>query len=116
MAGVGQGTVQAPEGAHIALGVLGDRLGKVAALGRDGADDGDGAFPALQCFDVPGPLVEFRQTGGQIGGETLLGGHFLQPAGDFPQRLRPAGGGVGHQRHMVAHIAVILRNGHAGID
>ena len=44
MAGIGQIFVQAPETAHEPLGVLGHRLGEVAALGGDRADDGNGTL------------------------------------------------------------------------
>lgn len=103
MAGIGQGFVQSPETAGEALGVLGDRFGKVAPLGRDGADDGDAPLGSGEGFGHAGPLVKFREAGGQIGGKPLFGGHFLEASGDFAECFGPAGGGIGHDGHMVAH-------------
>ena len=47
MALISQVPVQTPEAADETLGVLGNRLGEVAALRGYGADDGDGTFRCL---------------------------------------------------------------------
>ena len=96
VAGVSQGLIQCPEAAGETLGVLGDRLGEIVALGADSADDGDGTFGTVQRLDITGTLVELCQTAGQVGGVAFIGGHLLQTAADLTQSLGPAGGGVGH--------------------
>ena len=67
-------------------------------------------------FHITGALVKFCQTPRQICRVAFLGRHFFETAGDFPQRLRPTGGGVCHQGNAVAHIAVIFCNGNTGVD
>ena len=116
MSGVGQRLIQRPEGPDEPLGVLGDRLGEVGALRRNGADDGHGAFGSVQVHHVAGTLVEFRQTGGQVSREAFFSRHLLQTAGNFTQRLCPTGGGVSHDGHMIPHIPVVFRQGDAGIN
>ena len=116
VSGIGQVLVQSPEAAHKTLGVLGDGLGKIASLGGYGADNGDASLVSVQGLHHARALVKSGQAAGQVGREAFLGGHFLQTAGQLAQRLRPAGGGVGHDGHMVAHVAVIFRKGQPGIN
>ena len=114
--GVGQLAVQAPETADEALGVLGHRLGEIAAGRADRPDDGHRALGAGQGVHVAGPLVELRDAGGQVGGETFFRGHLLHAPGQLAQGLRPAGGGVGHDGHVVALVAVVFGQGDARVD
>ena len=51
---------------------------------------------------VPCARVEGGGGARQVGGVALLGRHLLGPPGDLAQRLGPAAGRVGHQRHVVA--------------
>ena len=116
MPSVSQRLIQSPEAPGKPFGILGYRLGKIAALGGYGADNRYGAFLAAKSLDAAGPLVEIRQAGGEISRKALLRRHFLQTAGDFPESLRPPGGGISHHRHVIAHIAVIFRQGDACIN
>ena len=47
MSRIGERFVQAPEAAHETLGILGDRFGEVAALGRYGANDRHASFRSV---------------------------------------------------------------------
>ena len=116
MARVGEGAVERPEAADEALGILGDGLGKVAALGRHGAYDGHAALRAGERVHKACALVEAGQAAGQVGGEALLRRHLFEAAGDLAQGLGPAGGGVRHERDVVAHVAVVFGYGHARVD
>ena len=58
MAFISQVPVQTPEAADETLGVLGNRLGEVAALRGSGADDGDGAFRSIHVLHHAGALIE----------------------------------------------------------
>jgi hypothetical protein len=65
---------------------------------------------------VPGSLVERGQRGRQIGGVALLGRQRPGPGRELAQRLGPARGGVGDHDGVVAHVAEVLRHGHAAVD
>ena len=71
---------------------------------------------AAQRLHIAGALVELGQAPGQVGRIAFLGRHFFEAAGNLAQRFRPTRGGVGHQRHVVAHVAIILGDGDAGVD
>ena len=116
VSGIGQVLVQSPEAADETLGVLGNGLGEVAALRGNGADDGNASLISVQGLHHTGSLIETGQAAGQVSREAFLGGHFLQSSGKLTKRLRPAGGGVRHDGYMVAHVAVILREGQAGVN
>ncbi|CAN4035198.1 Hydroxypyruvate isomerase, partial [Dysosmobacter welbionis] len=118
MALVGQGRIQGPEDLDNPHGGLRHGLGQVAARRRHGAHGGEAA-PAVIGADAghaAGPLVELGQAGGKVRGVPLLAGHLLQPAGHLAQGLRPAGGGVSDDRHVVAHVPEVLRDGDARVD
>src|SRR6056297_193718 len=114
--GLGPLPVQRPEAAHVALGVHGHRFGEVAGGRAHGADDGHRAFLAAQRLHPRGPLVEVRQTGAEIGRVAGLRRQLAEAAGDLPQGLGPAAGGVGHERHVPALVAEILGHGDARVD
>ena len=61
-------------------------------------------------------LIELRQTASQVGRVAFLARHLFQTPGHLPERLGPAGGGVCHQRHRIAHVAEIFRNGDPGVN
>ena len=67
------------------------------------------AVCSLQCavHTIPGPQV-CRVSG--------VSGHLCQTAGDLPEGLGPAGGRVGHHRHVVAHVTEVLRQGDTSVD
>ncbi|MPN39697.1 hypothetical protein SDC9_187226 [bioreactor metagenome] len=90
MAGISQRLIQRKEAAHETLGVLGDRLGKVRALRRHRADQRHAAGSAVEVLCAAGPLVKLGKAAGQICGEALFCGHFLQTAGNLTQGLGPA--------------------------
>ena len=69
-----------------------------------------------QGLDISGSLIERRQSRRQVRGVAFLRGHLLKSSGDLAQSLRPAGGRVRHHRDVVAHVAVVLREGDAGVD
>ena len=116
MARVGEAFVQRQKAAHKTLGVLGDGLRKIAALGRDRADDGHAARRAGKGLHAARAFIERGQAAGQVGGEALFGGHLLQTAGDLAQRFCPAGRGIRHHGHVVAHVAVVFRQRDARVD
>ena len=115
---IGQAGVQSPEHLHNAQGGLRHRLRNVAAGRGYRPDDGQSALSLLAAQgDHPAsPFIELSQTAAQIGGVALLAGHLLQTAGHLPQGLCPSGGGVRHQRHRIAHIPEVLRDGDARVD
>ncbi len=61
-------------------------------------------------------LIEFGQARTQVCRESLLAGKFAETARDLPERFRPAGRRVGHQRDVQPLIAEVLRNGDPGVD
>ena len=67
-------------------------------------------------LDAAGPLVELGQPCGQVGGVSFFTWHLFQPGGDLPHGLGPPGGRVGHQGDVVAHVTVVLGDGHSGVD
>ena len=117
MPAVRQGGVQPPEYLHHPEGGLGHRLRQISAGRRYRSDHRQGSLPLFpsQSFHPARPLVKLRQAASQIGGISLLPGHFPQPSRHFPQSLRPPGGGIRHQGHRISHIPVIFRNGNTGI-
>ncbi len=96
--------------------MLRHRFGKVAAWRRDRAYHRDRAgLPAL-CFHLAGAFIEAGQPCRQVRRKALVGGHLLEASRQFAQRLGPARGGVSHDGHVIAHIAIVFRQGNAGID
>ena len=118
VAAVGQGGVQRPEHLDDAHGGLCHRLGEVAARRRHRTHGSEraGALLRAHAADHAGPLIELGQTGSQIRGVALLTGHLLQTAGHLAQGLSPAGGGVGDDGHVVAHVPEVLGDGDTGVD
>ena len=113
---IGERLIERPEYAGEALGVLGDRLGKVRALRRYRADQADAALAAAEHLGTSAALIELRKTGRQIRGEALLRRHFLESSRDLSERLRPTGGRIRHHRDVIAHVAVIFRQSDARVD
>ena len=62
VARISKALVQSPEAAHKPLGVLGDRFGKVRALRGNRADDGHGAFGAVEVVHIARALVKLGDT------------------------------------------------------
>ena len=118
MALIGKRSIQSPEDLHDSHGSLGNRLGKVSAGGRHSANSRETslAFIAAQTLHQSCPLVELGKAGGKVSRITFLTGHLLQSAGHLTQGLRPAGGRVGDDGHIVTHVPEILGNGDAGIN
>ena len=119
VAGRSKRFVESPESPDVASGVLRHGFREVAALGGNGAYYGNGAFPFLFAFALnysAGSLVELRQTAAEVSREAFLRGHFLKSSADLAQSFLPAGSGVRHDGHMVAHVAVIFRNRDPGVD
>ena len=118
MARVGQRSVQTPEDLDDAHRRLRDRLGNIAARRGDSADGGQRAAPLVraEALDAACAFVELRQTRSQIRGIAFFAGHLFQTARHFTQGLGPAGGGVGDNGDVIAHVAEILRDGDAGVD
>ena len=110
--------IQAPEHLDDTKGCLGYRLGSIAAGRGYRSDYRQSAFSAIfsKVDYVAGTLVELCQTGTQVRRVTFLTGHLLQTSGHLTQSLRPAGGGVCHQRHRISHVTEILRDRNTGID
>ena len=123
MTAVGQLRVQGPESARDAHRILRHGLGEVSTRRRNGADEGKRTSAALfalrnraDAIDAAGTLIELGRARGQVGGIALFAGHFLEARGDFAQGLRPARGAIGHHRHAVALVAVVLAERDARID
>ncbi len=113
-----QSGIQAPEYLDNTQCRLRNRLGNIAARRGnrpDGSQCADSVFTA-QAYHAPRTLVELCQTGAQISRVALLSRHLLQTTGHLAQRLRPARGGVCHQRNAVAHIAEEFRNRNSCIN
>ena len=115
-AGLGALHVERPERAHVALGVARHRLREVARGRADGAHHGDGAAAARQRLDQRRALVELREPRGEVGGIAGFAGQLPEPPRHLAQRLRPAAGGVGHERHVQPLVAEVLGHGDGGID
>ena len=98
------------------LGVLRDRLGKVAALRGHRPDNGNRTGCSIQVAGNTGTFIKSRNTRGQIGWKPFLSRHFFQTSGNFTQSFSPSGGRVSHNSDVVAHIAVIFRQSDTGID
>ena len=116
---IGKACIQRPEHLYNSHRCLRNRLGKVTAGGRYRTDCGQRAAAFLIAADAghrTGTLIELRQTGGKVGGIALFTGHLLQTAAHLTQGLCPAGGGVGDNRHGIAHVTVVFRYGNTGID
>src|SRR6056297_2963627 len=111
-----QRRVERPEAAGDPERRLRDRLGEVAAGGADRADDRDGALLAGEGGHPATALVERGQARRQVGRVALLGRHLLEAGADLAQRLGPATRRVRHDRHRVALVAEVLRQGDAGVD
>src|SRR6266704_2749888 len=107
--------VECPEHLYDPQGPLGDGLGEVAAARRDRTDDGDRAFAVVQGRHTTRTLIEFAESGRQVGGKAFFSGHLLETAGDFPHRLGPPRCGVGHEGHVVSHVSVVLGKRHPGV-
>jgi hypothetical protein len=114
--GIGEVPVECPHGTDEPFGVRGHRLGQVAAGRGDRADHGDRAAAAAERDHLAGPLVEPGQRAGQGGGVALLGGQRSAAGGQLAQRLRPPRCGVGDDHRVVAHVPVVLGDGHPGVD
>src|SRR6267143_1902492 len=111
-----EGRVEGPEHLHDAQSALGDGLREIAAARRDRADHAHGTFQAAQSLGPARTLVELAQPRGQVCRKTFFSGHLFKTAGNFPHRLRPSRGRVGHQGDVVPHVPVVLREGHARVD
>ena len=83
MSCVGKRLVKSPKNAGKTLCVLGNRLGKVGALGRNGADNGNRTNLARKCVYHAGSFVKLGKSAWQICGESLLGGHFFKSSAYF---------------------------------
>ena len=113
---VGPLCAQAEEGLHRAEGRLGDGLLEVAAGGRHRADHRETADAAVVGADDAGALIHPFDGGIQIGGKGILAGDLLETAGGLAHGLGPAGGGIGDQQHIAAHLPVVLAEGETGVD
>ena len=118
MTGVCKAGVQSPEHLGYTHGCLRNGLGDVAARRGYCADGGEGAFSLVgaHALDNAGALIELGDAAGQIGGVAFLTGHFLQSSAHLSKGLCPAGGGVGYNCYVVAHVSEILGYGDAGVD
>ena len=61
-------------------------------------------------------LVKFRKAACKIGGIAFVARHLFEPSAHFTQRLCPARGGIRHDCHVIAHIAVIFGDRDARVD
>ena len=77
---VGERLVETPEAPDEALRVHRDRLGEIAALGRDRADDRHRAAHVREGDHLAGALVERRKPRGEVGRKALLGRHLFHAA------------------------------------
>ena len=116
MPGVCQVTIQAPYASHEPLRVRGNRFGEVAAGRRDGADDGHRAGRTAQRRNCTGAGVERRKGRSKVGRVALLGGQRSAASAEFAKRFGPARRGIGYDNCVVAHVAVVLGDAHAGVD
>ena len=118
MTAVGKGGVKTPEHLNDTQGRLGDGLGDVTALRRNGTNGGETSLAAVgsKTNDLTRALVELSEAGGEVSGIALLAGHLLQSSRHLAQSLGPAGGGVGDNGDGIAHVAVVFRNGDTRVD
>ena len=116
VAGVREAAVQRPEAADETRRVLRHGFGEVAAGRRDGPDDRHGTVRPVQIVHIAGPFVETGQTRGKIRRKSFVRRHFLQSAGQLAQGLRPTGRRIRHDGHVVAHVAVELRQRDSRVD
>ncbi len=116
VARVGEVAVERPRAAGEAARVRAHRLRHVAAGRRDRAEDRHRGVVAVQRAHVPRPLVEGGQLGREPGRIALFRGELVGARRDLAQRLRPAGGRVGDQHGVVAHVAEVLGDGDARVD
>ena len=118
MALVGKGRGEPPEHLDDAKRRLRDGLAQIAAGRRDGADRRDRARAsvAAQRLDDARTLVKFCKTARKIGGIAFVARHLFETAAHLAQGFRPAGGGICHDRDVIAHVAEIFCNGDARID
>ena len=108
--------IEPPEAAYESLGVARHRLREVSAGRRDGAYYADASVLAAYRDDVAGAFVEFGEAARQVGGEALFRRNFFEAPGELAQRLRPARRGIGHDRHVVAHVAEVFRERDARVN
>ena len=113
---VGELPVERPETAHEPFRVLRDRLREIAARRRHRSDDADRALGAAERLEHARALVELGEPRRQVRGEALVGGHFLHAARELAKRLGPARGRVGHDRHVVPLVAVVLGDRDSRVD
>ena len=116
MAAVGQILVQAPEAADKSLRILCNRFREITALGGYRPDYADRALRVSIGLHIASPLIKLCEPRRQIGRKPFFCRHLLQSSGDLAERLRPAGGGVRHDRHVIPHVAIIFRQGDSCVD
>ena len=110
--------IQSPEHFHDTQRCLGYRLRCIAARRGHCADYRKGSFPSFfsERNHMSRSLIKLGKPASQISRIAFLSRHLFQTAGHLPERLGPPGCGVCHERHRVAHIPEILRNGDPCID
>ena len=109
MPGVSQRFIQPPEASDKSLRILRNWLGEVSALRGYCADNRYGSGRSIQRLHHARPLIERRKAGCQVCRESFFRRHLFQTSGQFSQSLRPPGGRVCHNRHVISHIPVVFR-------
>ena len=91
---------------------LGHRLVEVAAGGRDRSADGYGTGLAVLEHHAARALVERRDARLEVGRERLFARDLLETSRELAHRLRPAGGRVGENEDVEAHLSEVFRKRH----
>ena len=95
---------------------LRNRFVEVAAGGRNRtADRNRTRFAVAQAHDT-GAFVKGCDIGFEIGGERFFARDLFEAAAHFAQRLRPARSGIGKQKHVESHLAIVFGKGNARVD
>ena len=110
--------VQAPKHLHDAQSSRGHRVAEVAPRRGHCPHHRHGALALRgpQALHPPRALVERRQPRAQVSGVPAVRRHFSQAAGNFAEGFGPARRGVGHHRHVQAHVAVVLRQSNPRVN
>mmetsp|Transcript_125902 Transcript_125902/g.187926 ORF Transcript_125902/g.187926 Transcript_125902/m.187926 type:complete len:462 (-) Transcript_125902:85-1470(-) len=118
MLALGELLVETPEHLHDTEGGCAHRVGEISAGRRHSTHDGDGAsaLGVAEALDLASALVEGRQTRRKVRRVPLIGRHLSETTRDLTKGLSPARGGVGHHRHVHAHVTHVLGEGDAGVD
>ena len=79
------------------------------------ADRNRTRFPVAEAHDTRA-FVKGCDIGFEIGGERFFARNLFEAAAHFAQRLRPARSGIGKQKHVQSHLAIVFGKRDARID